>query len=588
MVKDIFTSNAGKAENVNIEEADYAIESPMTNLTFCFEGNSLDTPKSTKQSSTQDMDKDKNASTALQSSSFKIPILKLSKGQLFKETRMEGSPASEKIELSHEIPDNESMSFENFLRRRKIQNDLNRSPICRDQNESKMTNFSPIYLKSPSLLKTPAFRNLSRNSEGEEAMSTSFETCSSSNDFDTIFLANNNNLSNEMSPEKANASDFSTGSPVFLSPDHESLMTFFDDGDAEEENMRKSSVTDLLSMNIKAASPMIKRSTTARKRISFDICSQDRTPDRSILAEIKENVHKNRPIINKRCEPIETSPLKDAKRVKCEMTSKIPLITVKVPQEKNSLPQGRPIFRKLMSMNEAALTKNKFEPHALPVRPALRKLMSVDSLFDQADLTGDFNHKLCLPLMTSGMKHPDLKTISADTMRRLLLGEFDDIVASYKIIDCRYPYEFEGGHIRGAINLYTEEQIREEILNSKAELPHVNSSGKRNIYIFHCEFSSERGPRQNRSLRALDRELNKDNYPFLKYPEIYLLHGGYREFFEHCSDLCEPQNYRLMLDEEFREQLEHYRLITKRSGDGLGTVSHRDAKKRMKSRTRLY
>ena len=30
----------------------------MTNLTFCFEGNSLDTPKSTKQSSTQDMDKD--------------------------------------------------------------------------------------------------------------------------------------------------------------------------------------------------------------------------------------------------------------------------------------------------------------------------------------------------------------------------------------------------------------------------------------------------------------------------------------------------------------------------------------------------
>jgi M-phase inducer phosphatase len=81
-------------------------------------------------------------------------------------------------------------------------------------------------------------------------------------------------------------------------------------------------------------------------------------------------------------------------------------------------------------------------------------------------------------------------------MRRLLQGDFDDSVASYKVIDCRYPYEFEGGHIRGALNLWTQEQIIEELVSKKIETPSVAADGqKRNILIFHCEFSSERGPK---------------------------------------------------------------------------------------------
>ena len=34
-----------------------------------------------------------------------------------------------------------------------------------------------------------------------------------------------------------------------------------------------------------------------------------------------------------------------------------------------------------------------------------------------------------------------------------------------------------------------------------------------------------------RFLRSLDRDLNKDNYPRLNFPEIYLLEGGYKAFF---------------------------------------------------------
>lgn len=71
-------------------------------------------------------------------------------------------------------------------------------------------------------------------------------------------------------------------------------------------------------------------------------------------------------------------------------------------------------------------------------------------------------------------------------VRRLLRGEFDNAVSAYKIVDCRYPYEFEGGHIRGATNIHTEEGIQELINHPVAEPT---------VLIFHCEFSSERGPK---------------------------------------------------------------------------------------------
>lgn len=35
-----------------------------------------------------------------------------------------------------------------------------------------------------------------------------------------------------------------------------------------------------------------------------------------------------------------------------------------------------------------------------------------------------------------------------------------------------------------------------------------------------------------RHLRNKDRELNETSYPNLHYPELYLLHGGYKLFFE--------------------------------------------------------
>lgn len=62
--------------------------------------------------------------------------------------------------------------------------------------------------------------------------------------------------------------------------------------------------------------------------------------------------------------------------------------------------------------------------------------------------------------------------------------EYDELF----IIDCRFPYEFEGGHIKSAVNINTTDKL-EELLFKPA------ITGKKVLLIFHCEFSSERGPR---------------------------------------------------------------------------------------------
>lgn len=44
---------------------------------------------------------------------------------------------------------------------------------------------------------------------------------------------------------------------------------------------------------------------------------------------------------------------------------------------------------------------------------------------------------------------PDLSgPASGPQMAALLAGKFSNIVERFVIVDCRYPYEYEGGHIK--------------------------------------------------------------------------------------------------------------------------------------------
>uniref|UniRef100_A0A452FZQ8 M-phase inducer phosphatase n=1 Tax=Capra hircus TaxID=9925 RepID=A0A452FZQ8_CAPHI len=157
--------------------------------------------------------------------------------------------------------------------------------------------------------------------------------------------------------------------------------------------------------------------------------------------------------------------------------------------------------------------------------------------------------KVCALPTVSG-KHQDLKYVNPETVAALLSGEFQGLIEKFYIIDCRYPYEYLGGHIQGALNLYSQEELYNFFLK-KPIVPLDNQ--KRIVIVFHCEFSSERGPRMCHSLREEDRALNQ--YPALYYPELYILKGGYRDFFPEYMELCEPQSYCPMHHQDHKAEL---------------------------------
>lgn len=119
-----------------------------------------------------------------------------------------------------------------------------------------------------------------------------------------------------------------------------------------------------------------------------------------------------------------------------------------------------------------------------------------------------------------------IKRISPNVMAKVLTGEFNHLHSKLLIVDCRYPYEYHGGHLPGAINICSLDVI-DQMLFSEFELSKASST----IIIFHCEFSSERAPRMALHVRNLDRALNAENYPSLYYSQIYILDGGYKNFF---------------------------------------------------------
>ncbi|CAM4469875.1 unnamed protein product [Leuciscus chuanchicus] len=180
---------------------------------------------------------------------------------------------------------------------------------------------------------------------------------------------------------------------------------------------------------------------------------------------------------------------------------------------------------------------------------------------DVTDLTliGDFSKQHLLPVERAG--HRQHHCVSAQTVASLIRGQFGPAVEDFLIVDCRYPYEYQGGHIKGAVNLYTESQIQQAVYQDHPSnsRPEDEGSSPRKLIVFHCEFSSERGPHLCQYLRRLDRCVNAQVYPNLHYPELYLLLGGYKHFHASYPDLCDPCGYVPMRQREYREQLHGFR-----------------------------
>ncbi|PFH52435.1 hypothetical protein AMATHDRAFT_140236 [Amanita thiersii Skay4041] len=161
-----------------------------------------------------------------------------------------------------------------------------------------------------------------------------------------------------------------------------------------------------------------------------------------------------------------------------------------------------------------------------------------------------------------------LMRINCQTLDDLLDGVYDSEIANFMVIDCRFDYEYSGGHIPGAININTTTAVEELLLGHNLQKPKASVSGDPNektILIFHCEFSAKRAPTFAKHLRAKDRAMNNHVYPKIHYPEVYILEGGYCQYFRTSPHRCEPPAYVTMDDPKHlasrREDLDQFRKV---------------------------
>ncbi|KAM6076640.1 M-phase inducer phosphatase 2 isoform 2-T2 [Chlamydotis macqueenii] len=298
------------------------------------------------------------------------------------------------------------------------------------------------------------------------------------------------------------------------------------------------------------------------RRCSLTSSVSEEEEDDGFMEILDEEELKSDAAVPHGMESLLTAPLRPAKRSKCRRLFRSP-----------SMPSSviRPILKRIEpppDRDTPVKTKRRRSVAGTPgeesaaEQPKARLLRSksfcqeeIEALLsgDHRELIGDFSKAYLLQTVEG--KHQDLKYISPEMMAAVLTGQFSGLIESCVIVDCRYPYEYEGGHIKGAVNLPLERDA-EEFLLRKPIVPF--DASKRVIVIFHCEFSSERGPRMCRFVREKDRACNE--YPRLHYPELYVLKGGYREFFPQYQAHCEPQDYRPMRHRDFKEDLRKFRL----------------------------
>ena len=133
-------------------------------------------------------------------------------------------------------------------------------------------------------------------------------------------------------------------------------------------------------------------------------------------------------------------------------------------------------------------------------------------------------------------------------MADILNSKYDCEYERIVVVDCRFEYEYKGGHIEKAVNFNDKQQLANELF-----VPNAPAS---TLLILHCEYSVHRAPLTAKFIRNYDRTFNASNYPRLSYPEMYILDGGYSKFFDQHRSKCYPQNYVEMNDQRHEQACE--------------------------------
>uniref|UniRef100_A0A0N5ATH8 protein-tyrosine-phosphatase n=1 Tax=Syphacia muris TaxID=451379 RepID=A0A0N5ATH8_9BILA len=156
------------------------------------------------------------------------------------------------------------------------------------------------------------------------------------------------------------------------------------------------------------------------------------------------------------------------------------------------------------------------------------------------------------------------KSISSHELARTMESMSREAFSKrFVIVDCRYPYEYNGGHIKSAINIWNWKTLKATFYpDCSTKFKSISSK----IPIFYCEFSQKRGPQLAEALRKYDRRCNEWRYPEVDYKEVYLLDGGYKKFFEDkYTQLCDPPSYVTMLATPYKQDLKRFHMHRSKS-----------------------
>ena len=204
--------------------------------------------------------------------------------------------------------------------------------------------------------------------------------------------------------------------------------------------------------------------------------------------------------------------------------------------------RGQQRQRGLQRMREAGGSVDESNTYSLVIDRSLYVSISLDEQAESSFIPE-------LPVVeTSGQ----FLTITAETLYNFM--RTSEAQERLLIVDCRFEYEYQGGHIAGAMNLSDPSQLVETFFRDTQT---VEMLMRRRVQIvLHCEFSSKRGPSMLTKLRELDRKYNANEYPRLFFPELYLLEGGYKEFYTKFPQACDPIDYVPMEHPDFKLECE--------------------------------
>ncbi|EKX39386.1 hypothetical protein GUITHDRAFT_143582 [Guillardia theta CCMP2712] len=214
---------------------------------------------------------------------------------------------------------------------------------------------------------------------------------------------------------------------------------------------------------------------------------------------------------------------------------------------------------------------SNFEPRSKRAHSPVRRCLS------QNDIGEPSTPKRRLDVFTDN----DVEcNISVDLVAGIARGEdkyrkmYDKVI----IVDCRYRYEYEGGHIHVEPDLDGWlEVIHFTPCQHKAAINYLFPSDSEHVVwndrvclIFHCEYSQKRGPAMLKSIIEHDRKMmGEERYPLVHYPETYVMGKGYKEFFLKYKELCNPQTYIPENDPRFTDMCKQATRQRKMSKKGM-------------------